>query len=201
MPKALTSGHTIILALSANVNINSSWDSAFGMERPDSLLLYRYSGFLESYPSWLLEDEAGVVVSAPCGSSATGKTSGSCKTRHIQKCGLGMEGWLHGPLAHRISSLCIQLICSRPQHCRRTCGKASGNSDDGRCQPVESCSRECCEIPYRLPSISCRPPRTHIVTIRHPYFDHLIACANRQWRVVKSETQKTRVVKYFLFWL
>jgi hypothetical protein len=115
---AVTSGHGLILMLSANVGIKSASASAFGLVS---------SGSLSWAPicyltCWLLND---IVIfwklfyqgclkmclwlwGRGCGFSTTelqrtmGKMSGSGWTRHIREGGLYLDDRLHGPLCRRI---------------------------------------------------------------------------------------------------
>jgi hypothetical protein len=74
-------------------------------------------------------------------------------------------------------------LCSPSQDYRRSCDKNSSSCDNGRCQHVEVCSRECRTEHCRLSWNGRRPLQTPIVTMRRPWFDDLIACAVWRWRV------------------
>jgi hypothetical protein len=72
---------------------------------------------------------------------------------------------------------------SPSQDCWRSRGSTSNSCDNGRCQRVKACSRECRAAHCRLPWNGRRPLRKPIVTTRNPWFDHLIAYAIWRWRV------------------
>jgi hypothetical protein len=65
----------------------------------------------------------------------------------------------------------------------RSRGETSSSCDNGRCQHVKACSRECRAAHCRLPWNGRRPLRTPIVTTQRPWLDHLVACAIWRWRV------------------
>jgi hypothetical protein len=63
-------------------------------------------------------------------------------------------------------------LCSPSQDHWRSHGKTSSSCDNGRCQQVKVCSRECPTVHCHLPLHGQRPIWMPIVTMLHPCFDH-----------------------------
>jgi hypothetical protein len=205
---AVTSGHGIILMLSANVGIKSASASAFGLVS---------SGTLSWAPicyltGWLLNDIvifwelfywaacrcasscfAEVVVSARRSSSALWGRCPAVIERDITRkvdltwrvdcmassvAGSNSDGFFPVGTPKGAS------LRSPSQDYRRSRGKNSSSCDNGQSQHVvKACSREWRAAHCCLPWNGRRPLQTPIVTTRRPWFDHLIACAIWRWRV------------------
>jgi hypothetical protein len=74
-------------------------------------------------------------------------------------------------------------LCRPYRDYQRSCGMTYSSCDNGWCQHVKECLKECHATHCCLPWNGWRPFQTPIVMMRHPQFDHLIAFAISEWHV------------------
>jgi hypothetical protein len=129
------------------------------------------------------------------------KTSSCGWTRHIQEGGLDVRGNCMASLVRGYNSDGLlpvgtpqeACLCSPSQDYRRSRGKTSSSCNNGWCQHVRACPRQCHAAYCHLPWKGQGPLQTLIVTATHPKYYHLIACAIWKWCVLKTKHHRTYV--------
>jgi hypothetical protein len=179
---------------------------------PDRLNAQWYCGLLETGLPGLLERcasscEAGVVVSAwrnssalwgPCLAAFQSTISRKVDWMLMTNCVASLPA---GPNSDRFFPVGTServCFCSPSQHYWRPCGKISNSYDNGWCLYVKVRSRELCAAHCYLPWNGWRLFQTPAVTMKNPWFDHLIACAIWCWCACTLETKchRIHVVQY-----
>jgi hypothetical protein len=171
-----------ILAFGLESSGSLSWTCLL----PDRLLSVRFFGNCFTGAAWRCTSshEARVVVSTLQSSSAVW---GRCLAV-VKFPGRWIGHW--GPIAGppqlpdpMVGTPELSCLYSHSQDYLRSCGMTSNSCDNSRCQHVKVFSKECRGTHCRLPWNGWRALQITIVTMRQPWFDHLIACAIRWWRI------------------